>query len=101
MQLMHDENCWYRSSSSADCLYSPCSGGVSFSRIIQGLIFTSFSMKSSMFTTRSLMTGKLGKGSTVIVSPLNSWRKLAHVSLGVPSTLAPQLPQTPIRQDHR
>src|SRR6266571_6149018 len=101
MQLMHDENCWYRSSSSADCLYSPCSGGVSFSRIIHGLILTSFSMKSCMSTTRSLITGKLAMGSTVIVRPLKSWRKLAQVSLGSPSMFAPQLPHTPILHDQR
>src|SRR6266571_5832858 len=101
MQFMHDENWLYRSSSCADCLYSPCWGGVSLSRIIQGLILTSFSMKSSMLTTRSLITGKWDIGSTVIVRPLNSWKKLAHVSLGSPSMLAPQLPHTPILHDHR
>src|SRR5205807_1758232 len=59
MQLMQDENWLYRSSSWADCLYSPCSGGVSLSRIIHGLILTSFSMKSSMSTTRSCRYGTL------------------------------------------
>src|SRR5207245_11086006 len=101
MQLMQDENWLYRSSSWADCLYSPCSGAVSFSRIIHGLILTSFSMKSSMSTTRSLITGKLVMGSTVIVRPLKSWRKLAQVSLGFPSLFAPQLPHPPIPHDHR
>src|SRR3989449_11350030 len=101
MQLMQDENWLYRSSSCADCLYSPCSGGASFSRIIHGLILTSFSMKSSTSTTRSLTTGKLAIGSTVIVRPLKSCRKLAQVSLGSPSMFAPHLPQTPIRHDHR
>src|SRR5437879_9332554 len=100
MQLMQDENWLYRSSSWADCLYSPCSGGVSFSRIIHGLILTSFSMKSSMSTTRSLITGKLVMGSTVIVALLKSWGKLAQVSLGFPSMFAPLLPQTPILNDY-
>src|SRR5205807_8258559 len=101
MQLMQDENWLYRSSSWADCLYSPCSGGVSFSRIIHGLILTSFSMKSCMSTTRSLITGKWVIGSTVMVRPLNSCRKLAQVNFGSPSMLAPQLPHTPILHDHR
>src|SRR5438445_12255331 len=100
MQLMHDENWLYRSSSWADCLYSPCSGGVSFSRIIHGLILTSFSMKSSMSTTRSLITGKLVMGSTVIVRPLKSCRKLAQVSLGSQSMMATLLPYTPILHDY-
>src|SRR5437879_13352558 len=101
MQLMHDENWLYRSSSWADCLYSPCSGGVSFSRIIHGLILTSFSMKSSMSTTRSLITGKLVMGSTVIVRPLKSWRTLAQVSWGSPTMFAPQLPPTALLHDQR
>src|SRR6266487_3412085 len=101
MQLMHDENWLYRSSSFADCLYSPCSGGVSFSRIIHGWILTSFSMKSSMSTTRSLITGKWVMGSTGIVRLLNWWRKLAHVNYGSPSMLSPQLPHTLILHDHR
>src|SRR5260370_22772879 len=101
MQFMHDENWLYRTGSWADCLYSPGTGAVSFSRIIHGLILTSFSMKSSMSTTRSLITGKLAMGSTVIVRPLKSWRKLAQVNFGSPSMLAPQLPHTPILHDHR
>src|SRR5438132_3716069 len=101
MQLMHDENWLYRSSSWADCLYSPCSGGVSFSRIIHGLILRSFSMKSSMSTTRSLITGKLVMGSTVIVRPLKSWRKLSQVSFGSPCMLAPELRHAPILHDHQ
>src|SRR3989442_15197732 len=101
MQFMHDENWLYRSSSWADCLYSPCSGAVSFSRIIHGLILTSFSMKSSMSPTRSLIPGKLVMGSTVIVRPLKSWRKLPQVNLGSPSMFEPRLPHTPILHAHR
>src|SRR5947207_14445818 len=101
MQLMQDENWLYRSSSWADCLYSPCSGAVSFSRIIHGLILTSFSMKSCMSTTRSLITGKWVIGSTVMVLPLNSCGKLAHVTFCSPSRLAPHLPHSAILHDHR
>src|SRR2546422_2711446 len=101
MQLMHEENWSYLFSSSALCRYSPSSGGDSFSLIIHGLISTSLCMKSSMLTTKSLITGKWVRGSTFIVRPLNSWRKLAQVSFGTPSTFAPQLPQTPILQDQR
>src|SRR5207249_5268681 len=100
MQLMQDENWLYRSSSWADCLYSPCSGEVSFSRIIHGLILTSFSMKSSMSTTRSLITGKLVMGSTVFVRPLKSCRKLAHVCFGYLSLFEQQLLHILFLLDH-
>src|SRR3989304_4150912 len=101
MQLMQDENWLYLSTCSDVCLYSPSSGGASLSRMIQGLIRTSFSMKSSMLTTRSLTMGKWARGSTVIVRPLNSWRKVAQVSRGVPLMFVPQLPHTPMRHDQR
>src|SRR5207247_9275926 len=99
MQLMQDENWLKRSSSCADCLYSPCSGGVSLSRIIQGLILTSFYMKSSMSTTRSLITGRWVMGSMVMVGPLKSCRTLAPVGFGSPVLLRLHVTHTPFLND--
>src|SRR5947207_1436084 len=101
MQLMHMEYCRYRSSSSGDWRYSPCATGCSVLRISHGWTALSLPMKSDMSTTRSRTTGKLASGSTRIEGVVYSLQKVAHVSLGVPFTFIPQLPHTPIRQDHR
>ena len=58
-------------------------------------------MKSSSEMTMSRSTGKPRNGSTRIGPGTRSRRKALQVSCGVPLTIIPQLPQTPIRHDQR
>src|SRR5207247_7594026 len=97
----HMLNCLKASSWAGVCRYSPSDSGWSCLRMIHGLTFLSFPMKSVRSTTRSRTIGKLSSGSTRIGPGRYSVRKAAHVSLGLPLTFMPQLPQTPIRHDHR
>ena len=58
-------------------------------------------MKRPISTTRSRTTGKKRRGSTRIGPGAWSVRNAAQVSFGSPSTIIPQLPHTPMRQDQR
>ena len=49
----------------------------------------------------SRSTGKPRSGSTRIGPGMNSRRKALQVRRGVPLTIMPQLPQTPMRHDQR
>ena len=57
--------------------------------------------KSVRSTIRSRITGKLASGSMRTGPGARSIRNVAQVSLGSPSIIMPQLPQMPIRHDHR
>ena len=98
---MHMLNCLYSSNWAGVCKYSPSAKGFSRARKIQGFTFLSLRIKSEISTTRSRTIGKYRKGSTRIGPGQYSVRKVAHVNLGEPLTVMPQLPQTPMRHDQR
>lgn len=101
MQLMHIEYCLYASSCSGVWAYSVVSGSSSPSLISHGWTWVSLPRKSSISTTRSLMTGKPLSGSILIGPSLNSVKNVPQVSRGLPSTFMPHEPQMPIRHDQR
>src|ERR1700730_7743247 len=100
MQLMHMLNCLYASNCSGVWKYSSSKGFSTF-RMIHGFDFPSFTRKSEVSTTRSRRMGKFFMGSTRMGPGAQSERNVAHVNLGTPLTIIPQLPQTPMRQDQR
>ena len=70
--------------------------------MIQGLTFFSLCMKSVMSTTRSRITGEVAQRLDADRARADSSdRNAAQVSFGLPFTIMPQLPHTPIRQDQR
>jgi hypothetical protein len=68
-----------------------------------GLTARTLSQNGPMSTTRSLTTGRLPIGATVIVCPAstNCFIGVLQLRTAPPSTRIPQEPQTAIRQDRR
>src|SRR5687767_12583655 len=75
-----------------DFLFSGCNPGRTFFHLLKN---------GSRLTTRSLMTGRLGSGSTIITSALSVATRVWHASRGCQLIAIAHVPHMPTRHEQR